>query len=173
MKPEAHRRPEHSGKDGRRRSPVSLSRRHRLSIYGAGLAVWISGAVWLYLQYLAAPIHTPFGQQPHPSQPVWLEIHGAAAMAALLVLGTLLTVHVPGGWTRRWSRPSGATLLGVCGLLVLTGWGLYYVGDDRWRSGLSLAHSLIGLPLPLLLVLHVTRRRKRRRGKRQGEIAAL
>jgi hypothetical protein len=129
-------------------------------IYGVGLAVWLSGAAWLYLQYLAAPVRTAFGQQPHPSQPLWLELHGAAAMAALLVLGTLLPGHVPGGWKRRWSRWSGGGLLGVSALLILSGWGLYYVGDDRWRAGLSLAHSVIGLPLPLLLVVHIARRRK-------------
>ena len=148
--------------------PVALGRRHRLTIYIVGIAVWLSGAAWLYLQYLAPPIQSAFGAQTHPSQPLWLKIHGAAAMASLLVLGSLLAAHVPGGWRRKLSRPSGGTLIGLSAVLVLTAWGLYYAGDEQLRSWLSVAHWALGLPLPLLLVFHVTRKKRRAKKRRQG-----
>src|SRR5450755_4430054 len=87
----------------RGRNSSRLSPWHRRAVYSAGLAVWISGVVWLYFRYLATPVATDLGPSPHPAQAVAMKIHGAAAMAILLVVGTLLTVHVPAGWRQHRS----------------------------------------------------------------------
>jgi len=84
-----------------------------------------------------------------------MKIHGAAAMAFLMVFGTLLFHHVPAGWEQQRQRPSGSFLLSISSILILTGWGLYYVGAEGLRHDISLVHSILGVVLPLLIFLHI------------------
>jgi hypothetical protein len=49
--------------------------------------------------------------------------------------------------------------------LVLSGYLLYYLVDDRWRQWASLAHWGLGLVLPAAFVVHVVRGRRRSRGR--------
>jgi hypothetical protein len=84
-----------------------------------------------------------------------MKVHGAVAMVALVVIGGLLALHVPGGWAERRSRPSGSAMLAVCGLLILTGYLLYYAGNEAAREVSSYAHLTLGIALPLLLGFHL------------------
>src|SRR6185295_19847878 len=97
----------------RSRNPTTLSLRHKQLLHASVGLLWLSGALWLYHQY--------FGQPPTRLQSFCLKIHGAAAMVFLMGFGLLLAEHVPVGWNQTERRLSGITLLGVCGLLVLTG----------------------------------------------------
>jgi hypothetical protein len=103
-----------------------------------------------------------FGEQPHPAEPWSLKLHGAAAMAILVILGTLLPTHVRFAWHARRNRPNGIMLISVFAFLILTGYGLYYFGDERLRSWTSCLHLVVGLALPLALILHI------RSGRRSG-----
>ena len=100
-----------------------------------------------------------------------LQIHGGAAMLTLVVLGALFG-HVQRGWKARQNRLSGSVLLGVNGLLALSGYGLYYASDEGLRDFLSQWHARIGLSVAGLLVLHVVtgriqiRRLASRKGRR-------
>jgi hypothetical protein len=38
---------------------------------------------------------------------------------------------------------------------VATGYGLYYFGDDRWRSVANWVHLILGFAAPALLGLHI------------------
>lgn len=137
-----------------RRSQAALAIAHRRALYIVSALTWLSGVLWLYLRHFG---QTPgeFGPQPSPAQAPCLKIHGAAAMAFLIVLGSLLPSHVPVGWRHKRQRPSGGLLLAGCAVLVATGWGLYYVGQDQWREGTSVVHSVVGFGLPILIALHV------------------
>ena len=84
-----------------------------------------------------------------------LRIHGAAAMAFLIVFGTLAQIHIRAGWRQRRNRLSGGFLVGTCLVLILTGWGLYYIGYEPLRQMGSFIHSYLGLLLPLVIYLHV------------------
>src|SRR5205814_7393508 len=95
------------------------------------------------------------GLTPCLSEPLLMKVHGAAAVVALIVIGGLLALHVPGGWAERRSRPSGSTMLAVCGLLILTGYLLYYAGNETAREVSSYVHLTLGLALPLLLGFHL------------------
>jgi hypothetical protein len=82
------------------------------------------------------------------------KIHGAAAMMALVLLGYLVT-HIRKGWKARKNRLSGATLLSVYLLLILSGYGLYYAGDDGFRRFISHWHAWIGVVMVALLPIHI------------------
>jgi hypothetical protein len=96
-----------------------------------------------------------------------LKLHGAAAMVALILLGALIN-HMRKGWKARKNRSSGLTLMLVILFLVITGYGLYYAGDEQLRSLISQWHAWIGLGLFLLLPAHAlighALRRKRSAG---------
>ena len=138
---------------------------HKKLLYGISAFLWLSGIIWLYFRY-SPPMRGEFGPQSHPAKTLCLKLHGAAAMIFLVILGVVL-YHIPPGWRKKRQRPSGVALLAVCGFLILTGWGLYYAGNDRLREVTSATHSILGLLLPTIIFLHVWRI-VRRRAKRKG-----
>jgi hypothetical protein len=135
-------------------SKVLLKPLHKRALYLATAILWLSGALWLYYNYFVH-VQGDYGPQTHPAQPILLEIHGAVAMVFLVILGTLLTQHVPAGWKQKHQRPSGVLLLAISGFLTLTGWGIYYLVGDNLRRWTSWTHSIVGLALPLIIFIHV------------------
>jgi hypothetical protein len=84
-------------------------------------------------------------------------------MPAFLVLfGTLLPTHVQPGWRQKRQRPSGLSLITASAILALSGWGLYYVGQETLRNATSILHSVIGVVAPLLIEVHVRADRRKR-----------
>ena len=84
-----------------------------------------------------------------------MKIHGAAAMAILVLVGMLLTGHVRFAWRARRNRGNGSLFLSAFGVLTVTGYGLYYAGGESLRAWTSWIHLVVGLALPLLLILHI------------------
>ena len=84
-----------------------------------------------------------------------MKIHGAAAMAILVLVGMLLAGHVRFAWRARRNRGNGSLFLGTFGILTVTGYGLYYAGGESLRAWTSWIHLAVGLGLPLLLILHI------------------
>jgi hypothetical protein len=119
----------------------------------AGLALWISGAAWLIAHYLLQ--HSgPFGPQPSAWEPKWLAIHGAAAFAVVWLLGWITGTHVPAVWPSRTRQSSGIALLVLAGLLVVSGYLLYYVVGDSTRNVVGVLHWIIGLAALPAFFLH-------------------
>ena len=144
----------------KRRSSIRLSRRHEWFAYAVGALVFATGAAWAWLHYLrAAP--DDFGGTS-PAENWMLKAHGATAMVVLVLLGTLLPLHVKFAWRAGRNLRTGLSLLGLFGFLVLTGYGLYYAGGERFRSWISAAHLWVGLALPPAMLLHVWRGKKTR-----------
>jgi len=141
---------------------VALGPRQKRSLYSVTALLWLSGAGWVWLRYFGQ-VQGAFGPEPRPLQATMLKLHGAAAMLFLVALGALLPQHVPLGWKTRRQRPSGASLLGICALLTLTAWGLYYAGSDELRPYISWTHTALGLALPGAVALHVWLAARRRR----------
>jgi hypothetical protein len=127
-----------------------LSRPHELWIYGTGAALALSGVAWLVCHYL---LRAP-GSPPHPLEVWWLRLHGAALVGFLIILGTVLPAHVSYGWRLRMNRGTGIPVLAIAGLLTLSGYGLYYLADDDWRSWTSALHWIVGLAAVALVALH-------------------
>jgi hypothetical protein len=131
-----------------------LSATHRRLIYAACALLYASGVLWLLFHYgVQAPDDSASAR--HPAEAWSLRLHGAMAMAFLIALGSLLPLHVRRAWAQRRNFATGIAMISGATVLALTGWGLYYVGDEMLREWLSVGHWLIGVSAAPLLTLHV------------------
>lgn len=137
-----------------RRVPPDLIRLRPLQrrlLYGVLGLLFLSGVAWASWNYLVAS-QGDF----ETSAKAWaMKIHGAAAMAVLVLVGMLLTGHVRFAWRARRNRVNGSLFLGAFGILTVSGYGLYYAGGERLRAWTSWIHLAVGLALPLFLILHI------------------
>ena len=133
--------------------PARIGKRLRLCINLTGLGIWASGAVWLVLHDLMVRPGA-FGPEYSPLEPWGLRIHGAFAFLALWLGGLLWGLHIVNGWGQNRRRWSGGALLGAVLTLILSGYLLYYVGEDQPRAVISLIHWIIGLGAPIAYGAH-------------------
>jgi hypothetical protein len=138
-----------------------LSRRQEYWVYGSGGALALSGVGWLICHYFLRAA----GFGPHPLEVWWLRLHGAAVLVFLLVLGTVLPAHVVYGWRHRMNLGTGIAVLATAALLILSGYGLYYLVDDQWRAWTSSSHWILGLFAIALVALHALRGKRAARAR--------
>lgn len=144
---------------------VRLGKSRLRALYLIGVGVWLSGGLWLLFHYFLTR-KGPFGPESNPLEPWWLKLHGAFAFAATWFFGLLWGTHITVGWRSGRRRASGSILTGFIFFLVLSGYLLYYVGDDTARSVVSVSHWGVGLACPLLYWVHRMRRRAANKGMR-------
>jgi len=140
------------------RESVRLTAGRRIAVYGVGAGLWLTGVLWLVYHYFLQR-QGAFGPGPHPLEFWWRASHGLFGFAALWTLGLLWGAHVVRAWRTRLHRVSGGLLLAVLGVLAVTGYLLYYVGDDSALSAIAIVHWGIGLALPLAFAAHRISRR--------------
>lgn len=133
---------------------VRLATGYRRLVHIGALATWTTGALWLVYHYFMLR-RTEFGFQHHPLEAWWLKLHGAAAFVVLWTWGLLWAAHIKRAWLAGRHRLSGAGLFTAYAVLVLSGYLLYYAGNESLRAALSMLHWSIGLSLPLLLAAHI------------------
>ena len=144
-----------------RRQVHRLPHWQRRWLYLDGVALIVSGALWLALHY---SVGAGAGAMPHPLEAWAMRLHGVAAFGALFMLGVLAGGHAPIGWrmSRRYGwrrqRALGVTLCAAGAALAVSGYALYYFAPEWLRPALGWTHALIGAAMALLIVLH------RRRG---------
>jgi hypothetical protein len=144
-----------------KRNAIRLSRRHEWSVYIIFALVFVSGAAWAWLHQLRRDA-TEFGVTANPLE-LWMQrLHGATAMLALVLFGTLLVLHIPRAWRARRNRRTGTSLALLFGFLIATGYALYYSGNERFRMWASWSHLWVGLVAPLLIAIHVWRGKRSR-----------
>ena len=80
--------------------------------------------------------------------------HALFAFLAVGLVGALLPVHIRLNLRRHIKRLSGFTLLGATSLLILTALGIYYFGDPDLSHLSSLIHTVVGLVMGLVFILH-------------------
>lgn len=124
--------------------------------------LWLSGAAWLLLHYYGQ-VQGEFGPETSPYEPWMLRLHGFVLIPALLGIGTLLLAHVPFGWKYRAQRVAGIALAGAMTVLILSGYLLYYLGDETLRPMVSLTHWALGLGGPVVFGWHYLNGRRLRR----------
>lgn len=144
-----------------RRDPLRFSRRLRWWFYSVFAALFISGAAWLAI--LLTQRSSDAESSIHPAQPTLMKLHGAAAMAALFLLGVLLPLHIRRGWKAGRNRSTGSVLIALCALLIVSGYALYYVGDEHTRHLSAVIHDALGVIFPASLAWHIVIGRKSRR----------
>lgn len=143
---------------------------HRTAVYLSSALLLLSGAGWLVARYALRALAGD-SDLPHPSELWWLRLHGAAVIGFLVAFGGLLPGHVLYGWRHHFNRSSGATLLAVASALALTGYGLYYAGDEHWRAVISTGHWCVGLLATAGLLWHVIAGRRLLRRSSVAEAA--
>ena len=132
----------------------ALPRRRRLTVYALSIAVWLTGAVWLYFKYFVR-VTDEFGfDNEHPQQGWWMIAHAFASFGFIWIFGVLWPVHVKSGWKKKLRRPTGGTLWGITVWLTLSGCALYYIGNDAARSWVSILHWALGLGALVVFLLH-------------------
>ena len=134
-------------------SGIRLANRVKTWINLIGLGVWISGGAWLVVHYW---VNAQDGGElfVSPAEPWWLKVHGAFAFLAVWTGGLMWGLHIVRAWHRRRHRWSGGTLIGAVLVLIVSGYFLYYVGDERPRQIISLTHWILGLVLPVAYLTH-------------------
>jgi hypothetical protein len=133
-----------------------LSQLHRRLSYWVLGALFASGVLdWVLHGWCHR--EGPFGPQPHPLEPWMLRLHGAAAMLGLVALGSVLPSHVFRFWTLARNRAAGGSFLALLLVLVASGYGLYYLGGERWRELCRDTHLYIGLVSAPAFGLHLWR----------------
>jgi hypothetical protein len=114
----------------------------RALVYVALLALVVTGLLW----------------EADVARALLMKIHGAAAMATLVLFGVLIARHVPTGWSAaRANRLSGALLLATSLWLTLTGYLLYYSGSEALRDYASQTHFWVGVAFTAVFALHQVR----------------
>ncbi len=131
-----------------------LNLRHKVFIYAIFGLLFLSGLAWECLD-LWGHDNTGFVDSPYPAKAWLMKAHGAAAYGALILIGTLIPLHIRKAWQARKNRLSGVVFLVVNGVLIASGYGLYYAGDEGFRNGIAGLHLWVGLLFPILMALHV------------------
>lgn len=156
MKPRNHR--------GRAAAHVNLrlERWHRHALYAVVAALTASGMLWLAAHYF---LRSPgeFGVAVHPIEPWSMKLHGAAALAMMFFVGSVMNSHVRRAFRAASNLVAGCSLIAVLTLLTVTGYGLWYVAGETSRETWSLLHWAPGLAFPLILLWHIRRGRQARR----------
>jgi Ni,Fe-hydrogenase I cytochrome b subunit len=131
-----------------------LERWQRRGIYASGALLLLSGLAWLVARYFMRPV-SEFGETVHPLEPWAMKLHGAAAMAFLFLVGSLVQLHIRRALRAGHNLVTGWAMIGTLLLLVLSGYGLYYVAGETDRPVWSALHWVVGLGTGVLLVLHI------------------
>jgi hypothetical protein len=136
-----------------RLSATRPSRRLRWCLYATGVSVWVTGMLWWFFDHYMLR-QTGMGIEQDPLQVWWLRLHAALATAAIWLLGYFSAMHVQRNWPARLRRSSGLLFVVTFGLLVVSGYLLYYVDADRPAAIVANLHWLVGLCAPAAFVLH-------------------
>jgi len=131
---------------------VRLDPRFRRTVYAVMAALLATGAAWIVADALKDSANGDAWQQAAASL---LMCHGGAAMVMLMLLGALVPLHVGRSWRAGRNRTTGTAMASLNAALVVTAFGLYYLGSDTTRPWWSGVHIGVGLALPLLVLVHV------------------
>lgn len=135
---------------------------HQTTVYGATVLLVVSGAIWLLLHFFMVS-QGEFGDAHHPLETWMLKLHGAAAMAGLIIYGSLLPIHIRRAWVIRRNIFLGISLVVLMLLLTISGYLLYYAGGEEARPIISATHWILGVGVPALLAWHVISGKRRTR----------
>ena len=141
---------------------LRIERWHRHWVFGSLFVVFASGTAWLVARFFLRSA-SQFGESIHPLEPYAIKIHGAAAMLLLFFVGTLLNGHIRRALKARRNLATGWTMIVTLALLVLTGFGLYYLAGEGDRTLWSGMHWIVGLIASTAFIVHLLVGRATRR----------
>ena len=144
---------------------IKLPRWLRWSIYAVTTILTLTGMIWLLAHYGLRKAGSL--EETHPLEPWMMKLHGLAVMVSLFLYGSLLRSHMIKAWHARMNRNTGLITLIILGWLAISGYLLYYAGNEEIRSFISISHWTIGLLVALALPLHIWYGRNPKRRKRK------
>lgn len=122
----------------------------RFFCYLTFFTLFFSGVIWLILN--------PFVSENFSFLPfqVWsLRLHGAASFGFMIIFGMILSTHVSFNWqVKKNRRISGIILIVFLAILIASGYGLYYLGDEDSRQFISYLHWIIGIITSIFFTIH-------------------
>jgi hypothetical protein len=130
-----------------------MSRPRRLAVYLIVGALWLTGCLWLYLDQFNAK-HGQFGTMPHPLESPILLAHGIVAILSMYLFGWITARHILRLWSGGLRRPSGGALGAVLIILVISGFALFFLVDDRLQHGAAVVHEVLGLAVTVFAIEH-------------------
>jgi cytochrome c biogenesis protein CcdA len=131
---------------------LRLKSTFRRSIYAAFAVLFITGAVWLVADWQKDISPDEVWQQLAATM---LMVHGGAAMVTLLVLGALIPIHLLRSWRAAKNRISGSIMVAFNAVLIVTAFGLYYLGSEAVRPWMSWIHIAAGISVALSFPVHI------------------
>lgn len=137
---------------GKAQCTLRLSFSFRYAIYAAFAVLLLTGAGWLVADWQKDISGDEIWQQ---SIAYLLMAHGGTAMVTLVLLGALIPVHLLRAWRSRKNRISGSTMATFNAILIVTAFGLYYLGSETLRPWMSWIHIGAGFSLAFLFPLHI------------------
>jgi hypothetical protein len=153
-------------------SGVPLSKLQERWVHITFIGLLFSGVGWLILHHFFL-IKGSFGVEENPYQVWCLKVHGAAAMGFMVVLGALIPIHMRRNWLIHRNVGSAVPLVLSIVVMIVTGYGLYYVGSEHWRPWISAIHWIAGLLSVPALTVHVMLARKERKMSPPVEVKIL
>lgn len=111
------------------------------------IGVAISGVWWSYLHDLTQ-------SKAFDLMHNLLIIHGATAFVSMLILGALMPQHMRMAWHAKRNRWSGGSMAAIALVIIVTGFGLYYAGEN-YRDPVKWVHLIVGLVSIIALILHI------------------
>ena len=121
-------------------------------MYATVGALLLTGAGWLVADRQKNVAADEIWQQAAANL---LMVHGGVAMLALLTLGALIPVHLLRAWRSRKNRISGSIMAAFNAVLIVTAFGLYYLGSEEVRPWMSWIHLTAGFALSVMFPLHI------------------
>lgn len=131
---------------------LRLNPRFRFSLYSAFAVLFSTGIGWLFADLKKDSADGDIWQQ---TGAYLLMLHGGGAMLTLLLIGALIPVHIRREWRSGNNLVSGSIMIAFNALLVMTAFGLYYLGSEALRPWISWVHITVGICLPVLFVVHI------------------
>ncbi len=81
-------------------------------------------------------------------------LHVLIAFFVVSQLGSLWCIHMRIGWRHHKNIISGLSMISILLALVVTGIGIYYLGE-KFSLLASVVHIMIGFCLPYLFIYHI------------------
>jgi hypothetical protein len=131
---------------------LRLKSSFRRSIYAAFAVLFVTGAAWLVADWRKDISSDEIWQQTAATM---LMVHGGTAMITLLLLGALIPLHLLRSWRAGKNRISGSVMVAFNTVLIVTAFGLYYLGSDLVRPWMSWIHIVAGFSIALLFPVHI------------------
>ncbi len=127
----------------------------RRLLYASVLVLLVTGVLYAVPRY--ADLYFDQDWSPIVSAGLLMKMHGAFALWITVLLGIIWQAHVRLRMHRPFNRPGGFTLAVILALLIISGYLLYYVGARELREIASLAHTVLGVALLVIMVWHASR----------------